>query len=231
MAQNRQSDVAALLSRHYRTFHATEASGEWSTLVHIVLEHGRPTPKSRPKKDRDWSWIAESSLRTARAAAEQSVARLVAELEAAGFAGNKAGLLRALAEWWQRRIGEADALPVFGNRSLEYWQNELRAIRGVSWDLADRILLFVGGLAAYPLDRGSMRIAHRHGWMDARSEYDDWQAFFVSAARDADVDLQQLWRWNMQAARDFCGRNPDCETCPLNTLLPASGPLPFDGEE
>ena len=231
MEQNVLRDVAALLTRHYRTSNALDASGEWSTLLRIVLEQGRPVKKSGAKKGRDWSWVAESSLRTALDAAEQTVARLVEDLESAGFAGNKAGLLRALADWWQRRIGEADALRAFGSRSLEHWQNELRAIHGVSWDLADRILLVVGGLTVYPLDRGSMRISHRHGWMDAGSEYDDWQAFFVSAARDAGLELQQLWRWNVQVGRDFCGRHPDCAACPLKSLLPAGGPVPFDGEE
>jgi hypothetical protein len=44
---------------------------------------------------------------------------------------------------WRRRFGDADALAFFRSRSLEQWQQELRAIRGVSWELADRILLFI----------------------------------------------------------------------------------------
>ena len=225
MAQNRLRDMAPLLARHYGPSHTSDASGEWSTLVRIVLGQGRSA-----KNDRDWSWVADTSLRSAGDAAEQTVPRLVEDLQSAGHAGNKAGLLHTLAEWWQRRIGEVDALAVFGSRSLESWQNELRAIRGVSWDLADRILLFVGGLEVYPLDRASMRISHRHGWMDAASEYDDWQAFFASTARDAGLDLRQLWRWNAQVGREFCGRHPDCQACPLKSLLPAGGPVPFEGE-
>jgi endonuclease III len=210
MAQNRLRDVAPLLARHYGTANTPDASGEWSALVRIVLEQRRSA-----KKDCDWSWIADTSLRTAGDAAEQTIPRLVEVLESAGQPGSKARLLHSLAEWWQSRFGGADALPMSGNRSLEHWQNELRAIRGVNWDLADRILLFVAGLAVYPLDRGSIRIAHRHGWTDAGSEYDDWQSFFVSAARNAGLELRQLWRWNSQVGRDFCGRNPNCEKCPL----------------
>ena len=224
--QNVLRDVAALSARQYGTPRPSGPPGEWSTLVRIVLEHGKPV-----KKDRDWSWVAEGSLGTARDAAAQTATRLAEVLESAGHSEKKAGLLRALAEWWQRRVGEADALAVFRGRSLEHWQDDLRAIRGVSWELADRILLLVGDCAVYPLDRGSMRIALRHGWMDVTAEYDDWQAFFGSAARDTGVDLLQLWQWNLQLGRDFCGRHPDCEDCPLKTLLPARGPVPLDGEE
>ena len=231
MLHNVLHDAAALSARHYGGALAFNPSansprGEWSTLVQVVLEQGKPI-----KKARDWSWIAESLLGTARAAAEQTASRLADVLEAAGQSGKKAGLLRALAQWWQRRIGDADALPIFHSHSLAHWQEKLRSIRGVSWELADRILLLVGGFAVYPLDRASMRIALRHGWIDATAEYDDWQSFFGSAVRDSGVDLPLLWRGNLQIGRDFCGRRPDCENCPLKTLLPARGPLPLDDEE
>ena len=232
MPQNILHNAAALLARHYEASLAPAPSGEWSDLVRIVLEDGRSI-----KKSRDWSWIAESSFAMARDAADQAAPRLVEVLESAGYAANKAGSIHSLAQWWQRRIGEDEPLAVFRSHSLEHWQNELRAIRGVSWELADRILLNVGGLAVYPLDRGSMRIALRHGWMDATSEYADWQAFFGRAAREGTdrevgpVDLSQLWQWNVQLGRDFCGRDPDCENCPLKTLLPAGGPVPLDGED
>lgn len=231
MVQHVLRDVAALLQRHDESSRTPGFSnelppGEWSTLVRIVLEHGKLA-----KKKRDWSWVAETSLGTARNAAEQSIPGLVEVLESAGHAGSKAGVLHSLAKWWQRRIGEADVLAEFRSRSLEHWQVQLRAIRGVSWELADRILLLVGDCAVYPLDRGSMRIAHRHGWMDTSAEYDDWQSHFVSGARDAGIDLRQLWQWNVQVGRDFCGRHPDCEECPLKSLLPTGGPVPFDGEE
>lgn len=231
MKQNSLQIVAALLARHYGSFAASDSSagqhpGAWSTLVRIVLEQGKS-----PKKMRDWSWIAEGSLGTAREAAAETVSRLADVLESAGHSGSKAGVLFALAQWWQRRFGDADAREVLQSRSLEYWHKELRAMRGVNWDLADRILLVVGGLFIYPLDRASMRIAHRHGWMEATAEYDEWQAFFVLPARESGLDLEQLWQWSVRVGRDFCGRNPDCESCPLKSLLPAGGPVPLDGAE
>ncbi len=225
MGHNRLHEAAALLARHYGS-HGAAPAVDWPTLVRIVLEQGR-----FPKKNRNWSWLDESSLRTAHEASTGTAAQIADELEANDQPASKSNVLCDLAGWWQRRIGAADALAAFRGRSLEHWQSELRAIRGVNWDLADRILLLVGGCDVYPLDRASMRIAQRHGWMDAAAEYDDWQAFFASAKREDAVDLAQLWRWNVQVGREFCGRKPDCEKCPLKALLPAGGPLSCDGGE
>jgi endonuclease-3 related protein len=222
-------DAGALLARQYGSSPATGPAGdwrrgEWPTLVRVVLEQGRSQ-----QKDRDWAWVAETALRTAHDTAALTPRGLADILEAAGQPENKAAVLCELASWWQQKIPEADALDAFRSRSLEHWQNDLRAIRGVNWDLADRILLVVGGCTVYPLDRGSLRIAQRHGWMDAAAEYHDWQAFYVSSVEDSGIRLEQLWRWNVRVGREFCGRNPDCENCPLQTLLPARGPL--EGEE
>src|SRR5262249_18476405 len=126
-------------------------------LVRVVLEQGRSQ-----KSDRDWSWMDDSSLSSARETASCDVRGLAGRLEAEGLPANKAAMLRELAAWWERHVSDNDS-PEFGRRPLEAWQAELRAIRGVSWELADRILIFVGALPVYPLDRGSMRIAARHG--------------------------------------------------------------------
>ena len=215
-------EAASLLAAHYGPQPQPGAVGQWTTLVRLVLEQGRSQ-----KSDRDWSWIEDSPFSSARETASLDVRGLAERLEAEGQPANKAAVLHALAEWWQQHAADSGS-PDFRGHSLEVWQAELRAIRGVSWELADRILLFVGALTVYPLDRGSMRIAARHGWMDMTSEYDDWQAFLVSAFRNDQLDLVQLSRWNARIARDFCGRLPACDECPLRSLLPPRGPIPIE---
>src|SRR5258708_7459927 len=168
MVKNALCEAVHLSAGHYGTPQPPGPLGKWSSLVRIVLEPGRPV-----KVKRDWSWIAESSLATARDAVEHSADRLVEDLESAGCAGKKAGLLRALARWWQHRIAEEDDAPgVFRSRSVEHWQNELTSIRRVSWGLARRILLFVGGFSVYPLELASMRISQPQWLMDAAATGD-----------------------------------------------------------
>ncbi len=100
----------------------------------------------------------------------------------------------------------------------------------MSWELADRILLFAGALPVYPLDRASLRIAARHGWMDITAEYEEWQTFFAHGNRDGEIELAQLSLWMARIGREFCGSRTDCDACPLHSLLPARGPVPLDGE-
>jgi endonuclease III-like uncharacterized protein len=199
-------------------------------LVRIVLESGRPS-----RRPRDWSWISETTLGDPVETLGQSLARLSETLEAAGVSASMARALHALAQWWQRQFGDtescADAVRVFETRSVESWQEDLRTIAGVNWELVDRILLFVGGCLVYPLDRGTRRIAARHGWRDLSSDYEDWQALFTAAARNSTLDLGELSLWNSAVARDFCKTQPHCEECPLKSLLPARGAVALDGCE
>jgi len=217
--------AAELLERHYGRRDDMRPFGEWLTLVRVVLERGRST-----KGRHDWSWLAESPLRGPGETALLTASRLQEIVGAAGLKASQAKVLPALAEWWLQNFDD-DACADFGTRPLESWHRELRAVRGVNWKLADRILLAVGGLAVYPLDRGSLRIAARHGWMDMSAEYDEWQAFFVGGLRGSGVGVGDLSDWNSRVGHEFCGAEPQCETCPLQGLLPEKGPIPLRSEE
>lgn len=226
MTQTIMSRAVDLLAEHYGRTVESLPSDHWHALVRVVLD-GRPSKKAA----RDWLWIDESPVRSPGEIARQNAAQLAEALVAAGQSASRAGVLNGLAEWWLRRIGDEDASAVFRARSREYWQDELRVIRGVSWELADRILLVVGGLAIYPLDRGSVRIAARHGWMDVTAEYEDWQSFFSAGLCEADVELGLAAQWMSRAGREFCGAKPKCDACPLKSLLPERGAILLDGDD
>jgi endonuclease III-like uncharacterized protein len=222
MAGNVVVNAAELLGRHYGRRDDLRPPGEWLTLVRVVLERGRPNNGRR-----DWSWLEDSPLRGPGETALQTGSHLEEIVGATGLRANQAKVLPALAGWWLRNFGNAEAGVDFEKRSLESWQRDLRTVRGVGWELADRILLAVAGLAVYPLDRGSQRIAARHGWIDLSAEYGEWQALFVGGLRDSGVAVDDLSDWNSRVGREFCGAEPQCETCPLKGLLPEKGPVPL----
>jgi endonuclease III len=200
--------------------------GDWIELVKIVLLYGRSTSSD----DRDWTWLLRSDLPTASDAASAGSAVWETALESAGFTPNKAGLLVRLARWWHDEIGDNEPSVVLARKALSDWQTQLRSIRGVSWELADLILLTLGAGPVYPLDRGSRRIVLRHGWLDLTAEYVEWQSFFSRGARDGRVDLRWLWKRTSDVGRKFCGSQPKCEECPLRGILPERGPVQFDGD-
>ncbi|MBS0266422.1 MAG: hypothetical protein JSS02_31110 [Planctomycetes bacterium] len=203
--------------------------GTWSTLVRTVLQHG-PAKGKRGTGN----WIADCPLTDPAETYRLGADRLAEVLESQRFPAGKAGLLWTLARWWQKSVdptGEADSqaiVQIFADRSLEWWQEQLRALPGVNWELADRILLRVGGRTVYPLDRGSLRIAARHGWIDVTADYDECQSFFRRVEGDARAILQVLSQWQGAVAKEFCKKVPQCEGCPLQTLLPARGVISLD---
>jgi len=217
-------NAAELLERHYGR-RAELPPGEWSSLVRVVLERGGTTDPVR-----DWMWTEETPLRAASETAQQSGSRVEEIATAAGFKSAQTKVLPALARWWLQNFGDIQAEADFRTHSLETWQHGLRSIRGVNGELADRILLVVGGLDVYPLDRGSQRIAARHGWMDLSADHEEWQAFFVGGLRDSGAAISDLSRWNVRVGREFCGVQPKCEKCPLKPLLPPRGPVPLSEE-
>ena len=217
--------AADLLRQHYGPIRSEGPAAEWNTLVRLVLEHGRPA-----KRIRDWSWLDDSPLRTAPETLATGVHWLAEILEVNHQKPKLAPPLTGCAKWWQQHFGAADTPADFAHRSIESWQTELRAIAGVNWELADRILLVVGRQTVYPLNRGSLRIAARHGWVEASADYDEWQSFFTAAARDGNVSLLELADWNARVGHDYCRSEPHCDECPLKSLLPAHGPVPLEAE-
>ena len=209
-----------LLRHHYGFLPPPGPPRSWQTLVAVVVGWTR-AKRSGDETDTltDGSLISSPSE-----TAETSDADLVEYLKKVGHAKRKAAILRHLACWWLRRFGndcESGEWDAVGTETLRH---ELVAIPGVSLELADRLLLFVGDLSAYPVDRAVMRVACRHGWMDASVEYDEWQSFFVQRREQERSDLRHLALWMRRLGDDFCGRAPKCEECPLRTLLPESGP-------
>jgi endonuclease III-like uncharacterized protein len=220
------SDIVTLLRQHYGTLADFGPLYRWKTLVNVIVVPRR----SARRKGFAVEWIESGPLRTALETSEMEPAGLAEFLKRAGQSERLAGTLRALAGWWLDDDSRAGESAEGWNRPVETLRNELRSLTGVSLTLADRILLYVGGRPVFPIDRPTIRIAGRHGWMDSSAEYDEWQAFFARGANDSGDALIELHQWFSEAGREFCGPKPRCELCPLRSRLPPSGPTSL-GEE
>jgi endonuclease-3 related protein len=166
-------------------------------------------------------------LHSARETAEARTAGIAEYLKSNGQSSRSARALHSLADWWLQDSGRDSESPLAWERPAEAFREELRALPGVSLTLADRILLFVGGLPVFPVDRAALRIACRHGWMEQTAEYDEWQSFFTRESAEARIQLTDLAHWLSAIGGEFCGAKPQCEQCPLRALLPACGPVPL----
>lgn len=216
-ASNLQS-ATGLLRQYYGPQDQPGPPGRWDTLVKVVL-WGAPTGKKPVDLD-------DSPLASPQETVQASVVTLADVLKSVPHGRRKAPALKLLAGWWILHFGNELESDWGGN--LEVYRDELCRLRGVRVELADRILLFVGGRPTYPIDRAAIRITCRHGWLGLESEYDEWQSFFVQGL-DRSIDgLREFSQWAGRVGKDFCGPAPKCDGCPLNPLLPAGGPYELD---
>lgn len=167
--------------------------------------------------------VTDLSLDTPGACAAASTGTLMSALEKIPRGPQKATVLQRFATWWVERFGD-DCQPEW-NRSVEDERLALRALRGLGPETVDRLLLFGAGLPVMPIDRATLRVLVRHGWLDLPVSDEEAQSTLLAAAGPDIAGLQHATRWLQAVGAKYCGRVPDCAACPLQPTLPASGPL------
>jgi endonuclease III related protein len=142
----------------------------------------------------------------------------------------KASLIRSVAAWWIEQFGE-ELTPEW-TRGAKFYRESLRAIRGLGPATVDELLLFAARLKVFPVDRPTLRIAVRHGWLSLPIEDEDAQSFFVRGLAQTEsengtpgIDPREFSRLLAQVGASHCGREPNCDGCPLQSMLPFGGPL------
>lgn len=121
-------------------------------------------------------------------------------------------------------------------------RGRLLAINGIGRETADSILLYAGTHHSFVIDAYTKRIFERHSWWTDSSSREDQRS--KSQTADTYESLKALcetslnhksfeerldyWRdYHAQivmVGKNYCRpKNPDCEQCPLGSLLPKSG--------
>ena len=216
---SRIANAAARLSAAYGTPAQPASAEAWSLFLRVLL-----VGPNAGKGDQALNGIlATDHFSSPDGLAQTSAGQLVELLKPVPRGSQKASVLRAVAEWWRTEFAN-ECAPVW-SRGLEYYRESLRKIRGLGPATVDELLMFAARLAVFPLDRGTLRVAVRHGWLDLPLEDDDAQSFFVRGLDDSHVDPREFSLLVSRVADDHCGREPDCEGCPLQAMLPEGGPI------
>lgn len=108
---------------------------------------------------------------------------------------------------------------------LETLRHELLAINGIGPETADSILLYAGQLPTFVIDTYTHRVLARHGWIEFGLDYHTLQEHLHSSL-PVEVPLyNEFHALLVRVGNEHCRKQPKCEGCPLEPLLPASGPL------
>lgn len=225
------------------------ASEAWQGVLEVLAPNLRSARSKTPVSSTALA-TPDSPLLDPHWCTAQPIAELAAELHRHRRRKTHAAALQAVAHWWKNVVPpslhettDSGLAPASGHISgrlaqtpntwrIELSQAEWRKfaeLPGLSRGLAEELRLMLGA-ETFPFQRGVQRVGWRHGWFDESTDRDATQHLLATIAAEGGVDRRELWSGLSEVAERWCGRQPDCDKCPLSGVLPASGPIPL-GEE
>jgi endonuclease-3 related protein len=97
-------------------------------------------------------------------------------------------------------------------------RKKLLKVNGIGEETADSILLYAGQKPVFVVDQYTKRICSRHGLIDERAAYGEVQRLFMERLPAEAALYNQCHALLVNAAKDFCKKEPRCSLCPLGNL-------------
>lgn len=224
--QTQLQRAAELMRAEYGVVDLPEADSTWGVFLRVLFG----VTSSHKAYASFVEMLKSSAIATPMLATQASAGQLVELLEPIPRGPQKSSLVRTIASWWLEQFG--NELTPEWSRGTSFYRESLRAIRGLGPATVDELLLFAARLKVFPIDRTVLRVTIRHGWLDMPVEDDDAQSFFLrnleSAEQSSDmpnIDPREFSRLLTLVGENHCGREPKCDGCPLQSMLPQDGPL------
>ena len=213
-----------LMRAAYGRVELPEGDSTWTLFLRVLFGVGSDHRSS----DALTEILKSSPIASPQMTMQTAAGSLVEVLAPVPRGPQKASLVRTVAAWWIEQFGEE--LSPEWSRGATFYRESLRAIRGLGPATVDELLLFAARLKVFPVDRPTLRIAVRHGWLSLPIEDEDAQSFFVRGLGQAEIsataiDPREFSRLLAQVGASHCGREPNCDGCPLQSMLPPGGPL------
>jgi endonuclease-3 related protein len=134
----------------------------------------------------------------------------------AGYFNIKTRRLKNLLE----KIARSGGMDKFFSMETSALRSELLEVNGIGPETADSICCYAADRPAFVVDAYTKRMLIRHGFADDKTQYNEIQEMFMSRL-DSDVRLfKDLHAYIVFIGKDFCRkRNPDCQQCPVSSIL------------
>lgn len=103
-------------------------------------------------------------------------------------------------------------------KSTPELREELLSLNGIGRETADSILLYALDRRIFVVDAYARRVLSRHGWADARADYDDLRLLFESSLPRSIRVYNEYHALLVRLGKEFCRARARCEGCPLADL-------------
>jgi endonuclease-3 related protein len=166
--------------------------------------------------------LREAGLLEPRKLLDAGAEELAELIRPSGYYRLKAQRLRNLVRLIVERYD--GSLEAMFARPLDELREELLGVNGIGPETADSILLYAGNRPTFVVDAYTARVLKRHGWIEAEADYYAIKEHFEQNL-EADAALfNEYHALIVRLGKDYCRKQPRCEGCPLEPMLPAGGP-------
>jgi endonuclease-3 related protein len=97
-------------------------------------------------------------------------------------------------------------------------REKLLCVYGIGKETADSILLYAGGKLFFVIDAYTRRILGRHGVMQERASYEEYQKLFKTHLPKEVRIYNQYHALLVETGKRYCRREPLCANCPLKDI-------------
>jgi len=161
--------------------------------------------------------LRQRGLIDADALSKTSLERLERLLRSSGFYKRKAQTILGFASFLVLNYG--GSLEALFAKSTLSLRGELLSVDGIGPETADSILLYAADRPVFPTDAYTRRVLQRLGLPDAQTlPYEKVQDAVHEAFPASVEELKELRALMVKLGKTYCGQEPRCEECPLNSL-------------
>jgi len=147
---------------------------------------------------------------------EMPAKELAGLIRPAGYFNIKAQRLKSFIDFLMREYHGSMKRMKSGETHL--LREQLLAVNGIGPETADSILLYALGKPVFVIDAYTKRVLSRHGILDERRSYDEFQELFHFALKKDAKLFNEYHALFVRVGKTYCRKNkPLCDECPLKT--------------
>lgn len=142
--------------------------------------------------------------------------KLATLIKSSGYFNQKAKKLKNFLKFFKEEYGFS--VERMKGESQERLREKLLSVKGVGKETADSILLYALEKPIFVVDAYTYRVLSRHNIIPEDANYDEIQELFMN---NLEHDVQLFNEYHalfVKVGKDYCKRNPLCDTCPLREL-------------
>lgn len=206
-------EIYKALRRHYGHRHWWPGETPFEVMVGAVLTQNT----SWRNVEKAMENLKMARLLSPRKLSQLSATKLATLIRPAGYFNVKARRLRNFLNYFLRNY-KGNVQKMF-QTPLHVLREKLLQVNGIGPETADSILLYAGGKPSFVVDAYTRRVFSRHRYLKGDEEYDVIQNLFQKTLHRSTAFYNDYHAQIVEVAKDFCKKNPDCDSCPLRTFL------------